>query len=331
MPDLPPPPAPATPVKTAPAATATADAPAATAPTKKPPPIPTTKLPPAAASATKPPPPPAKTLPPPPPPAFVKAKDLGFPDPKTDPTAVEKVRQAVITALSKFSRASRRSIFRPAGWRSMRLLKQNAAAINKQILEVLDIVWAGLRDPKLYADVLAEAWEQAMAADTSIEAVLLSMAERSAGAKAVWIPRSEADELLKKPGLFFDRYASRAVPFVDMPLLGDRHRALTHLLQDLVVDRALKAAGKKMTSAQFRGLLAKATDKVVPTTVPGGPVISTAGAGRPAHRRLRLADDLRPLPQHQGPPPPAGGRGSDPPRSPQAPVRRAPAADRSLA
>ena len=277
MPDLPPPPAPATPVKTAPAPTATADATGATAPTKKPPPIPTTKVPPTAASATKPPPPPAKTLPPPPPPAFVKAKDLGFPDPKTDPTAVEKVRRAVITALSKF-KSGVKAFDLPPGWLAIHaLLKQNAAAINNQILEVLDIVWAGLRDPKLYADVLAEAWEQAMAADTSIEAVLLSMAEQSAGAKAVWIPRSERKELLNKPELFFERYASRAVSFVDMPLLGDPHRALTHLLQDLVVDRALKAAGKKMTSAQFRGLLAKASDQVVPSTVPGGPVIATRG------------------------------------------------------
>jgi hypothetical protein len=247
------------------------DAPSGAAPVTKPPPAPATAV-------KKPPAPPVKTMPPGPPPPFVKARSLGFADPRKDPTAVAKVRQTVIDAL-KSLKSGVKAFDLPPGWLAIyRALKENAGTTNKRILELLDVVWGGLRNPKLYADIIAKAWEAAYIADTSIEAVLITMAERSTGRATVWIPRNQRDELLKNPAKFFELYASQAASFVDMPLLGDPHGGITHLLQDLVVDRAFADAKLEMTSAQFRALLAKAEGTVEPD--PNGLTVSTGGTGK---------------------------------------------------
>jgi hypothetical protein len=61
-----------------------------------------------------------------------------------------------------------------------------------------------------------------------------------------------------KPPEFFKRYASAEAYFIDLPLATDNHGALTHLIQDLVVDRALACSGSTLRSPQFRGLLGRA-------------------------------------------------------------------------
>ena len=224
-------------------------------PTAKPPPV-------AAAPAAA-----AKTLPPPPPPAFVKARSLThLPDPTKDSNAVEKVKAMVIAALTGGNRKWGTDESKlPQGWTSIYdALRRDTSDAARQIEKFLGVVWGGLRNPKLFADVLAEAWHRAWLEDTSVEAALIAMAQESSGSKAVWIPRSQAKDLLENPGKFFSLYASKEAPFVDLPLLGAKHKAMAHLIQDLVVDRAFRAKNIEMTSGKFRALLGQTTGRFVP-------------------------------------------------------------------
>lgn len=68
-------------------------------------------------------------------------------------------------------------------------------------------------------------------------------------------PPAPRNWLLDNAGAFFDLYASQPRPFVDMPLIGDFHRGLSHLLGNLVVNLGLKRAKKDITSFQVRQLL----------------------------------------------------------------------------
>jgi hypothetical protein len=257
-------------------------------PTAKPPATPTAKPPPTPVPATPktPAPAPAKTLPPPPPPAFVKARSLThLPDPTKDSNAVEKVKAMVIRALTKHKWGTDEADL-PLGWKSIYdALRQDASDAAKTISKHLHVVWGALRDPELYADVLSEAWKRAWLEDSSVESVLIAMAQETSGNKPVWIPRSQADYLLKNPGKFFDLYGSREASFVDLPLLGDPHKAVGHLLQDLVVDRAFKELKIDMTSGKFRALLGKTTGRFVPPEKDHAPVIAGVGT-----RGIRTGD-----------------------------------------
>jgi hypothetical protein len=218
-----------------------------------------------------------KTLPPPPPPAFVKARSLThLPDPTKDASAVEKVKARVIAALTGGDRKWGTDESKlPQGWKSIYdALRQDTSDAARKIEKYLDVVWGGLRNPKLFADVLAEAWHRAWLEDTSVETALIAMAQESSGNKAVWIPRSQAKYLLANPGKFLELYASQEPSFVDLPLLGAKHKAMAHLIQDLVVDRAFRARKIEMTSGKFRVLLGQTTGRFVPPQV-GEPQILT--------------------------------------------------------
>jgi hypothetical protein len=233
----------------------------------------------ARATAAKPPPEPAaparapapapaaKTLPPPPPPAFVKARSLThLPDPTKDKDAVEKVKAMVIAALTGGNKKWGTDEAKlPQGWKSIYdALRRDTSDAARKIETFLGVVWGALRNPKLYADVLAEAWHRAWLADTSVESALIAMAQQSSGTKAVSIPRSKAKYLSDNPGKFFELYVSQEPSFVDLPLLGKKHRAMSHLVQDLVVDRAFRARKIEMTSGRFRVLLGQTTGRLVP-------------------------------------------------------------------
>ena len=226
-----------------------------------------------------------------PPPSFTKAKDLHIPQADNGPRTRETVKRAV---LDKFTASKLKSgtaeADLPRGWKQMfdqlrNALAQNTDSASRRVLDVLDVVWAALRDPQLWAEVIATAWERAIAGGTSIDAALISMAEESSGEKATWIPRYLTQWLLDNPGAFFDLYASQPRPFVDMPLFGDQHRGLSHLLQDLVVNLGLKRAKKDMTSFQVRQLLVHIPGKLVPARPSDRPNIDTGG-----QPEMRLGD-----------------------------------------
>jgi hypothetical protein len=200
-----------------------------------------------------------------------------LPDPTRDKSAVQRVKAKVIAALTRHKWGTDPADL-PLGWTAIYdALAQDASDAAKQIRKLLHVVWGALRDPEIYADVLSEAWERAWLQDSSIESVLIAMAEATSGKRPVWIPRSLADELLRNPGKFFELYASQEPSFVDLPLLGDPHKALMHLIQDLVVDRAFRELKIEMTSGKFRALLGKTEGRFRPPA--GAAVISTGPKG----------------------------------------------------
>jgi hypothetical protein len=139
-------------------------------------------------------------------------------------------------------------------------LVQNKGPINDQIAEALPHVIKGIRDPELYGEVLADAWALAKGPPAmDINAALEQMA-RSGGAPVRYIDAT-AGEMV--PAEFFKEYGGKAGSFIDLPFQNNSHGAMTHLLQDLVVDRALrKAGGTVTTSTGFRGLLGQAEGMV---------------------------------------------------------------------
>jgi hypothetical protein len=61
---------------------------------------------------------------------------------------------------------------------------------------------------------------------------------------------------------FFREYVTQPVAIHDVALAGTAHGAMTHVIQDLVVNRALAEAAKRglklpRSSAEFRAMLAK--------------------------------------------------------------------------
>jgi hypothetical protein len=140
-----------------------------------------------------------------------------------------------------------------------RALTQNAGPVNARIAEALPHVVAGIRNPELYGEVLADAWALAKRPPgMDINAALEEMA-RAGGAPIRYI---DANEGVMSGQVFFERYAGRPGSFIDQPLLDDNHGAMTHLVQDLVVTRALRRANQNLTSAEFRGLLGQAEGRV---------------------------------------------------------------------
>jgi hypothetical protein len=136
-----------------------------------------------------------------------------------------------------------------------RALAANPGSANAKISKALRHVIKGVRDPELYGEVLADAWALAKRPPgMDINAALEEMAT-SGGAPVRYIEAKEG--ILESPA-FFAKYAGQEAHFIDLPLAANDHGAMTHLIQDLVVDRALKRAGQNMTSAEFRGLLGQA-------------------------------------------------------------------------
>jgi hypothetical protein len=189
--------------------------------------------------------------PPPPPPAPAPAKYRGY------ATAAE-VRQAAIDALNPLKRSMDAGELPGHYQEALDVLAnpgkgRKPGPVNKKLSKLLPIVEAGLRNPELYATVLAEAWERAVMNGTDINAALVDMA-REGGFGIKKIP-TKAGTLPND--VFFDEHVTNPKRIVDKGV-GDEHGVYTHLLQDLVVDRALRAAGRTETGSEFRQLLARA-------------------------------------------------------------------------
>jgi hypothetical protein len=228
----------------------TPDAPDAPATAVKPSPTPATTPRP----ATAPPSTPTPTVTPPPatgmrpPPTPVRIRTLSY-------RSADAVRKDVVARLSRH-RTGMGTL--PEGWDSVwYALRNNPGPTNDRIRDLLTIVMAALRNPKFYGDVMAEAWAMAWQANATINAALLKMAS-DAGMRIRVVIQRQAGQPLLQPVEFFEQYASQPAAFVDMPLAHNPHHAMTHLIQDLVLTRAFKVAGIKLTGPEFRALLGKA-------------------------------------------------------------------------
>jgi hypothetical protein len=130
---------------------------------------------------------------------------------------------------------------------------------NDEVLSMLRTVWDGLQDPDLVAAVIIDVWLESQrlgrasgptASPLTNAAISLSLA---AGATIETIPpRSQIGDIGDID--FFDQYVKAGVRFYDLNI-DDVHGYTTHLIQDLVVDRALSAAKIPLRAEEFRALL----------------------------------------------------------------------------
>lgn len=127
----------------------------------------------------------------------------------------------------------------------------------RAVADLMPVVQRSLRDPDLYAEVLADAWERARTAYLAgnprhtVYDALIDMAKERGKVAVI----KQNTSLRAKQ--FYDRYGGQAVYWIDNPLATVEHGAVTHLLQDLVVDRGLARAGKRLTSPEFRAQLGR--------------------------------------------------------------------------
>lgn len=172
---------------------------------------------------------------------------------------------------------------RPLGWQrvheALQLVRQ---PVRDQILAELEKAMSALLNPALYADVLADAWRLVRNGTvTDINAALTHMVHASTGRRVVVLPGSD----LLHPPTFFTDVISNPASWIDKGLAGDGHGEMTHVLQDLVVDRAL-GAGR---SGEFRALLGQATERVerdLPVVRPGREPTLSPFALLPGDKRM---------------------------------------------
>jgi hypothetical protein len=111
-----------------------------------------------------------------------------------------------------------------------------------------------LQDPKLYGEVLGDAWDLVNTGEAAnINDALLKMARQTGGSPVRMVTK------VKRGDKFFRQVATKRPHWVDKALAGEAHGSMTHLLQDLVVNKAL---GGPRKSAEFRQLLGKAEGTV---------------------------------------------------------------------
>jgi hypothetical protein len=173
----------------------------------------------------------------------------------------KSLRKKLAKALKKVTKHSLPFDKNPDIQKLVRELQAHAGqGTNDQVLTMLPTVWGGLQNPDLVAAVVADVWSEAqrIGKDPGLTAFPLTNAAISlslaAGAEVVAIPpRSQVGDL--GDITFFDKYVKTGVRFYDLNINTQEHGHLTHLIQDLVVDRALSAAGIPLRAEQFRALL----------------------------------------------------------------------------
>jgi hypothetical protein len=142
----------------------------------------------------------------------------------------------------------------PRSWQLVKdALIANGGRNNRRILALVDKYMGALRDPKHWAEVMADAWEIAgKMPNPDFRKALLELAERRLGT-----PLKVPNEVFQGDE-FFQQYVKSGRPLIDTYFQGKAHGDLSHLLQDMVLDKAFGAG----TSAQFRQLLGRAEGEV---------------------------------------------------------------------
>jgi hypothetical protein len=134
----------------------------------------------------------------------------------------------------------------------LQLLEDHAAVEGvARVRKAVPIVMDALRNPDLYGEVLAEAYARAVANNSDIVAELKAMA-RESGMTVV-----ETPPVIVDPATFYPDFAAQNIAIVDKAFTLGEHGEMMHLIQDLVVDRALNTAVFRIpnmpaTSGTFR-------------------------------------------------------------------------------
>ena len=149
-------------------------------------------------------------------------------------------------------------------------LRETDGSTNRRLLGMVDQHMAALRDTDAWGDVLADAWEiAAKMRKPDLRDALLKLAKQR-GIKSVKVPG------ILDLSVFVDRYVTPGLGIIDPGLAIDGqklHGELTHLIQDLVIDKKLGAGA----SARFRKLLGEAEGRIY-RYLPGGNTPSKFGA-----------------------------------------------------
>ncbi|MGZ4187333.1 MAG: hypothetical protein ACXVSL_14530 [Solirubrobacteraceae bacterium] len=142
----------------------------------------------------------------------------------------------------------------PRSWQLVKdALAANGGKANGEILAVVDKYMGALRNPKHWAEVMGDAWElAAKMPKPDIREALLQLAKKRLGTPL------EIPNKIFEGGEFFEKYVASGRPLVDQAFKGKAHGELTHLIQDLVLDKAFGAG----TSSSFRRLLGQAEGEV---------------------------------------------------------------------
>lgn len=177
------------------------------------------------------------------------------------PTNVTDVRRRLV---AEFSQADRP----PAHIRLAEILpalQRSSNPVARDVLRHLQLVYDALHDPELLAEVVTELWSEGEAlrlarATTTppYNAPMTSAAIRAAsriGRRPV-VVRQAMD-----PDPFYANVVGSGRYFVD-PGIGSFHGPISHLIQDLAVDRAFKRAGSQMTVSTFRQALLRLDESV---------------------------------------------------------------------
>jgi len=198
-----------------------------------------------------------------------RAADLGFRD-------AQHVRAVVIDALSQLKTGMDPKNLPPEYQRVLATLNAGSAVAEKEILNRFAATLGALRNPVLYGDVLADAYQIAIANHLSLEEGLLYLA-RKEGLTIKEVPTQEG---ILEGGSFFDDYVKQPVSIHDLPFkhgkvspTGNYHGSVIHIVQDLVVNRARL----KWTSYDFREFLGQADRKITITNLQGDPEEVTVG------------------------------------------------------
>ncbi len=167
------------------------------------------------------------------------------------PTAAQ-VREAAIRRLSALGHGMDPADLPASYIQVVESMKSYPGEAHAKAAALLPIVAGGLRNPALYAEVMVDAFEAMRAnaeANPDVNRALVHLALRDGHGMKV-IPRKYGTS-----GEFFAQYAGTPFHIVDLPFLNFDHGSMTHLLQDLVVNKAFELAGIGFTSAEFRALL----------------------------------------------------------------------------
>jgi hypothetical protein len=175
------------------------------------------------------------------------------------------VHAAVVDAVSKLKTSMADADLPPNYDVVTEALAQGKTGAHRQLRKLVPIVEKGLRTPELYGAVLAEAWQRAIVSGTDINGGLLEMA-REGGLAARIVPEA------KNGQEFFRENVIKNKVMVDKGI-GEAHGINSHLVHDLVVDRALRAAGRSESAADFRMLLGRVHGRAGRTAIPLGDLI----------------------------------------------------------
>jgi hypothetical protein len=198
-----------------------------------------------------------------------KAADLGYRD-------AEHVRAVVTDRLSRLKIGMDPKSL-PKQYLDMLAVFKLKVGSEKAILEHIDAIMGALRNPKLYGDVMADAYQIALKNNLTIEEGIMILA-RKEGLTIKAVPRQEG---ILEGGSFFENYVKQPVSIHDLPFKGGPnapmpkgyHGSVTHIVQDLVINRAKL----DKTSYAFRKLLGKATRKITIVNPAGKPEVVTVG------------------------------------------------------